>query len=112
MTMSEDIPMFSSVEDVLRSNDVSVRDKQRIVACLKKNIEYKKLKEYYDTLDDEKKQSFYESIFSIWEQSQSFMQNTTITWKNDKTLVYKVNADKSIIHIKTVNTSNYHTIRV
>ncbi len=110
--MTEDIPKFSSVEDVLRSSDVSVRDKNRILECLKKVIQYTTLKKHYDKLEGNEKHSFYESIFSVWEQSQSFMQNTTITWKNDSTLVIKVNDDKSITLVKTVKTSDYDTIQV
>lgn len=92
---------------MLRSVDVSDRDKTRIITCLKKNISYQELKGLYDSLDGEKKKDFYDSTFSVWEQTQKFMQNTTITWKNNVTLVYKVNADRTIEFVKSLKSSDY-----
>jgi hypothetical protein len=110
--LSENIPVFLTVEDVLRSEDVSTVDKKRMVACLKKNISYQELKDYYDSLTGDEKESFYNSMFNVWEETQKFIENTTITWRNDKTLVYKVNSDRSIEYIRSVKTSDYHHIRI
>lgn len=109
--LSENIPVFLSIEDVLRSTDVSKLDKERIITCFKKNIDYQNMKDYYDSLEGDDKQSFYDSMFRIWEEGQKFVENTTITWHNDKTLIYKVNFDKSIEYIKSIKTSDYHFIK-
>ena len=109
--LSENIPIFLSVEDVLRSDDVSKLDKLRMIKCLRLNETYKELKDHYDSLEGDEKQSFYESMFKSWEKTQKFDENTSIEWNDDKTLIYKVNSDRTVEYIKSVKTSGYHWIR-
>jgi hypothetical protein len=108
--LSENIPVFLCVDDILRSDDISIVDKKRMITCLKKNMDYQNLKEYYNSLTGDEKQCFYQSIFKIWEHSQKFIENTSITWKDNKTLIYKVNHDRSIEYIKSIKTSDYHFV--
>ncbi len=108
--LSDSIPVFLCVEDILRSDDISVVDKKRMMTCLKKNIDYQKLKEHYESLTGEEKESFYKNMFKVWEDAQKFIENTTVTWKDDKTLVYKVNPDRSTEYLKSIKTSDYHFI--
>jgi hypothetical protein len=108
--LTDNIPVFLCVEDVLRSKDISNIDKRRMMTCLKKNIQYQELKEYYDSLTGEEKELFYKDMFKVFEDTQKFVENTTIIWKDDITLVYKVNYDKTIEYIKSIKTSDYHVI--
>lgn len=109
--LSDNIPVFLCIEDILRSDDISVIDKRRMMTCLKKNIDYQKLKAHYESLTGEEKESFYKNMFKVWEDTQKFIVNTTITWKDDKTLVYKVNHNRTIEYLKLIKTSDYHFIR-
>jgi hypothetical protein len=110
--LSDNIPIFLNIEDVLRSNQVSKSDKARMISCLKKNKQYQELKDYYDSLEGDEKQSFYDNTFKLWEDTQKFIENTSITLENDNTLIYKVNHDCSIEYIKQVKTSDYHWIGI
>jgi hypothetical protein len=96
--LSENLPIFLSVDDVLRSEDVSKLDKARMIACLRKNKEYDEFKPFFDS--------------QLGENSRKFIENTTIIWHNDKTLIYKVNSDNSIEYIKSIKTSDYHSIGI
>lgn len=94
----ERIPVFLCVDDILHSEDIGIVDKKRMRSCLTKIIDYHKLK---DKLTEK-----------IWEDNKKFIENTTITWKDDKTLVYKVNPDKTIEYLKYVKTSDYNFIYI
>lgn len=96
--LSENLPVFLSVEDVLRSEYVSKLDKTRMLTCLRKNKEH----------------DHFESLFDshLGEDSRKFIENTTITWQDDKTLIYKVNSDTSIEYIKSIKTSDYYFIGI
>ena len=96
--LSENLPVFLTVEDVLRSECVSKLDKTRMLICLRKNKEYDTFKSFFDS--------------RLGENSRKYIENTTITWQDDKTLVYKVNSDNSIEYIKSLKTSDYHFIRI
>jgi len=109
--LSEDIPVFLSVEDVLRSEKVSKLDKSRMISCLRKNKNHQEMKEHYELLNGDEKKNFYDMHWSIWEQAERFIENTSIIWTNDKTLIYKVNHDASIEYVKSLKTSAYHSIR-
>jgi len=109
---SKNLPTFLNVEDVLRCEYVSDLDKRSIVECLRKNIAYQELKDHYDSLTGDQRESFYKNVFKTWEETQKYIENTTITWKGDKTFVYKVNADRTIEYKKTIDTSKYHFTRL
>ena len=96
--LSENLPVFLGVEDVLRSEYVSKLDKTRMLACLRKNKEYDEFKSLFDS--------------ELGEDSRKFIENTTITWQDNKTLVYKVKSDNSIEYIKSIKTSDYHFIGI
>jgi hypothetical protein len=108
--LAESIPVFLTVEDVLRSDVVTPRDKTRMIECLKKNEMYKIVKDTYESLTGIEKEKFYTSMFSKWEATQKFTENTTIMLKNDKTLVYKVNPDRTIHYVKSLKTSDYWSV--
>ena len=109
---SKNLPTFLNVEDVLRCEYVSDLDKRSIVECLRKNIAYQELKDHYDSLTGDQRESFYKNVFKTWEETQKYIENTTITWKGDKTFVYKVNADRKIEYKKTIDTYKYHFTRL
>jgi len=108
----EDIPVFLSVEDVLRSETVSKLDKSRMIECLRKNKNQQEMKEAYESLSGDEKKDFYDSVWSTWEKTGKFIENTSIIWTNDKTLIYKVNHDASIEYVKSFKTSEYHHVRI
>jgi len=97
--LSENLPVFLSVEDVLRSEYVSKLDKTRMLTCLRKNKNYDEFKSFFDSQLG-------------GEDANKFIENTTITWQDDKTLVYKVKSDNSIEYVKSIKTSDYHSIRI
>ena len=96
--LSENLPVFLSVADVLRSEDVSSLDKTRMIKCLRKNKQHDEYEAYFDS--------------QLGENSRKYIENTSITWHDDKTLIYKVNSDNSIKYIKSMKTSDHHWLVV
>lgn len=130
--LPENIPVFLSVEDVLRSEDVSEEDKKRMITCLHKVRFYAKHFDYMPELNREDKEEKYNewaketggdlekfneylkqcilNEVKRYTDGLQYIENTSITWHDDRTFIYRVDSDGVIEYVKTFKSSNYWQI--